>query len=71
MIPCRLVDVYAVLTWYLRHKVEVADYLRKAELRNRMHSAKGSSARQPDRTELRDRLMARQAQKEVGPCSVW
>jgi uncharacterized protein (DUF433 family) len=59
-----LADVYAVLTWYLRHKTEVADYLRKraeeAETIRRTIEAK-----QPDRTELRARLMARRAQKEV------
>jgi hypothetical protein len=58
-----LADVYAVLTWYLRHKVEVEDYLRKraeeAEAIRRMIEAK-----QPDRAELRARLMARRAQKE-------
>jgi uncharacterized protein (DUF433 family) len=57
-------DVYAVLTWYLRHKDEVQDYLRKraeeAETIRRTIEAK-----QPDRAELRARLMARRAQKDV------
>src|SRR5712692_7775629 len=60
----RLADVYAVLTWYLRRKAEVDDYLHKraaeAEAIRRSIEAK-----QPDRTELRARLMARRAQKEV------
>jgi uncharacterized protein (DUF433 family) len=60
----QLADVYAVLTWYLRHKVEVEDYLRKrvveAEAIRRTIEAK-----QPDRAELRARLLARRAQKEV------
>jgi uncharacterized protein (DUF433 family) len=60
----QLADVYTVLSWYLRHKVEVDDYLRKrtdeADAIRRTIEAK-----QPDRTELRARLMARRAQKEV------
>jgi uncharacterized protein (DUF433 family) len=59
----QLADVYAVLTWYLRHKAEVQDYLRKraeeAETTRQMIEAK-----QPDRAELRARLMARRVQKE-------
>jgi uncharacterized protein (DUF433 family) len=59
----QLADVYAVLTWYLRHKAEVQDYLHKraeeAETIRRTIEAK-----QPDRVELRARLMARRAQKE-------
>jgi uncharacterized protein (DUF433 family) len=59
----QLADVYAVLTWYLRHKAEVEDYLRKraeeAEAIRRTIEAK-----QPDRAELRARLLARRAQKE-------
>jgi uncharacterized protein (DUF433 family) len=61
----QLADVYAVLTWYLRHKAQVQDYLRKraeeAEAIRRTIEAK-----QPDRAELRARLMARRAQKEGG-----
>jgi uncharacterized protein (DUF433 family) len=61
----QLADVYAVLTWYLRHKAEVADYLRRrteeAEVIRRTIEAK-----QPDRAELRARLMARLAQKDRG-----
>lgn len=60
----QLADVYAVLSWYLRHKGQVQDYLSKrageAETIRRMIEAK-----QPDRTELRARLMARRAQKEA------
>lgn len=60
----QLADVYAVVSWYLRHKAEVEDYLRKrsdeAEAIRRMIEAK-----QPDRAELRARLMARQAQKDA------
>lgn len=58
-----LADVYAVLTWYLRNKAEVDDYLRKraeeaAVIRQQIE------ARQPDRADLRARLSARRARKE-------
>jgi uncharacterized protein (DUF433 family) len=60
----QLADVYAVLTWYLRHKAEVEAYLRK-----RTDEAdairRTIEANQPDRAELRARLMARQGHKEV------
>lgn len=59
-----LADVYAVLSWYLRHKADVEDYLR-----NRAKEAEATrrqiEAQQPDRAELRARLMARQATREV------
>lgn len=59
-----LANVYAVLAWYLQHKTEVQDYLRKraeeAEvIRRRIE------ANQPDRAELRVRLLARRAAKET------
>jgi uncharacterized protein (DUF433 family) len=61
----QLPDVYAVLTWYLRHKADVEDYLRKREAEAETVRRK-IEAKQPDRAELRTRLMARrQAQKEV------
>jgi uncharacterized protein (DUF433 family) len=58
-----LADVYAVLTWYLRHKAEVEDYLRK---RSEEAEAirRGIEAKQPDRADIRARLMARRAQKD-------
>src|SRR5438105_12397424 len=59
----QLADVYAVLAWYLRHRAEVQEYLRKraedAEAIRRTIEAK-----QPDRAELRARLMARRAKKD-------
>jgi uncharacterized protein (DUF433 family) len=60
-----LADVYAVLTWYLRHQGEVDNYLRQraeeaATIRRTIE------ARQPDRATLRARLMVRRAQKEEG-----
>ncbi len=61
----QLADVYAVITWYLRHKAEVEDYLRKrAEEAEAIRRT--IEARQPDRAQLRARLMARRSQKE-GP----
>src|SRR2546423_5562 len=55
----KLDDVYAVLTWYLRHKAEVEDYLRKrAEEAEAIRQT--IEAKQPDRAALRARLMARQ-----------
>src|SRR5438093_8384259 len=53
-----LADVYAVLTWYLRHKAEVDEYLRKrAEEAQAIRQT--IEAKQPDRAELRARLMVR------------
>ncbi|HEX5273139.1 MAG TPA: DUF433 domain-containing protein [Gemmataceae bacterium] len=61
----QLADVYAVLTWYLRHKAEVDDYLReRAEAADAIRQR--IEATQPDRAELRARLMARRARKEAG-----
>lgn len=52
----QLADVYAVLTWYLRHKVDVEHYLRtrteEAEVIRQTIEAK-----QPDMGDLRARLM--------------
>lgn len=60
----QLADVYAVLTWYLQHRAEVDDYLRKrAEEAEAIRQT--IEAKQPDRAELRARLMARRAQKEA------
>jgi uncharacterized protein (DUF433 family) len=60
----RLDDVYAVLTWYLRHKAEVDDHLRKrAEDAEVVRQT--IEATQPARAEVRARLMARRAQKEL------
>lgn len=59
-----LADVYAVLTWYLRHKAEVEDYLRR-RAGDAAVIRQGIEAKQPDRAELRARLKARRAQKEV------
>src|SRR5258708_33851104 len=61
----QLADVYAVLTWYLRHKADVEDYLRKrAEEAEAIRQT--MEAKQPDRAELRARLMAPRSPKDVG-----
>jgi uncharacterized protein (DUF433 family) len=60
----QLPDVYAILTWYLRNRTDVREYLRKrAQEAGAIRRA--IEAKQPDRAELRTRLMARRAQKEV------
>ena len=56
-------DVYAVLTWYLHHRPEVEDYLRQRE-EEAIAIRRAIEAKQPDRAELRARLLARRAQKE-------
>src|SRR5437588_4844933 len=43
-------DVYAVLTWYLRHKAEADDYLRKRD-EEAGAIRKTIEAKQPDRAE--------------------
>jgi uncharacterized protein (DUF433 family) len=64
----RLADVYAVIAYYLRHKDTVDDYLRKREveaaaLRREIES------RQPNKAELRAKLMARRDRQENGHAS--
>jgi uncharacterized protein (DUF433 family) len=60
-----LADVYAVIAYYLRHKEEVGKYLERrrgeaAALRREIE------ARQPGTVGLREKLLARRAQKEQG-----
>src|SRR5438552_8756668 len=58
----QLADVYAVLTWFLQHKAEVQEYLGKRAVEAET-VRRTIEANQPDRAELRARLMARRAQK--------
>jgi uncharacterized protein (DUF433 family) len=61
-------DVYAVLTWYLRNKAAVPEYLRqRAESAETIR--KTIEAGQPDRAELRARLLARRTAREVAHAS--
>lgn len=53
----RLDDVYAVLTYYLRHRVEVDTYLR--ERRARAEGIRREIEAHSPQTGLRDRLLAR------------
>ena len=58
-----LADVYAVLTWYLRHKADVEAYLlKRAEEAEAIRRT--IEADQPNRAELRARLLARRPQKD-------
>jgi uncharacterized protein (DUF433 family) len=59
----QLVDVYAVIAYYLRHQGEVKDYLRRREeeagaLRRKIE------AQQPGRPDMREKLLARRPQPE-------
>jgi uncharacterized protein (DUF433 family) len=58
-----LADVYAVIAWHLRHKPEVDEYLRRRqaeadELRQKIEAS------QPKDPGLRERLLARRAERE-------
>jgi uncharacterized protein (DUF433 family) len=53
-----LADVYAVVTYYLRHKVEVENYL--AERRERSKTVKQENERRFPAEGFRERLLARQ-----------
>lgn len=60
----QMADVYAVLAWYLLNKASVDEYLQKRAAEAK--TIRGSiEAQQPNRVGLRDRLMARKAQKEL------
>jgi uncharacterized protein (DUF433 family) len=55
--PLSLADVYAVITYYLRHRLEVDQYLERraqqhADLRREIEAT-------PEHQELRERLLAR------------
>jgi uncharacterized protein (DUF433 family) len=59
-----LADVYAVITYYLRHPKEVDEYLQtRREEGERLR--KEIEAKQPGRAELRAKLLARKAQKKL------
>ena len=55
-----LPDVYAVITYYLRHKTEVDAYLE--EQNRRAQVARQQDEARYDRAEIRKRLLARQSQ---------
>jgi uncharacterized protein (DUF433 family) len=53
-----LADVYATITYYLRHPGAVKDYLREQEVKSKKIRRR-IEARQPARPGLRERLLAR------------
>jgi uncharacterized protein (DUF433 family) len=63
-----LADVYAVIAYYLRHKQEVDAYLqgRREEAQKLRQEIE---AKQPNRAELRAKLLARKAQMELAHAS--
>jgi uncharacterized protein (DUF433 family) len=59
-----LADVYAVIAYYLRHKKEVGEYLQgRHEEAEKLRQE--IEAKQPNRADLRARLLARKAQMEL------
>jgi uncharacterized protein (DUF433 family) len=58
----RLSDVYAVITYYLRHRDEVKGYLETREQRAEQTRAMIQS-QQPDIREIRQRLLERRVQQ--------
>jgi uncharacterized protein (DUF433 family) len=56
-------DVHAVITFYLRHRDEVEGYLREQESRA-AEIRRGIETRQGDQRGLRERLLARRAQRD-------
>jgi uncharacterized protein (DUF433 family) len=54
-----LSDVYAVITYYLRHRADVEDYLAQAQARS--EQARQEYASQLDPHHMRDRLLARRS----------
>ena len=63
-----LADVYGVISYYLRHRSDIDNYLyarrqQAAELRQEIE------AKQPSRVELRAKLLARKAQMELAHAS--
>ena len=60
----QLADVYAVIAYYLRHRKEVDEYLQtRREEAERLRQE--IEAMQPNRAELRAKLLARKAQMEL------
>jgi hypothetical protein len=62
-----LADVYGVIAYYLRHRKEIDDYLntRRQEAEKLRQEIE---AKQPNRAELRAKLLARKARMELAGC---
>jgi len=56
--PLELADIYASVTYYLRHPGAVEEYLQSQEARGK-EARRKIEAHQPDRRALRERLLAR------------
>jgi hypothetical protein len=63
-----LADVYGVIAYYLRHRKDVDDYL-SARRQDAEKLRQEIEAKQPNRSELRARLLARKAQMEIAHAS--
>jgi uncharacterized protein (DUF433 family) len=64
-----LANVYAVMAYYLRHPKEVDEYLQsRREEAEKLR--KEIEAKQPGRADLRAKLLARKAQKELEHASL-
>ena len=63
-----LADVYAVIAYYLRHRSEVDPYL-EARRQDAATLRQEIEAKQPNRAELRAKLLARKAQMDLAHAS--
>jgi len=61
-----LADVYEVISYYLRHRAEVEEYL--AEGQRQAEETRGLIESRMDPHGIRDRLLARQARGKHEPC---
>jgi uncharacterized protein (DUF433 family) len=64
----RLADVYAVISYYLKHKAEVEEYLRRRE-KFAAQVRRTIEAEQPSRPNFREELLARRARTEQSNAS--
>jgi uncharacterized protein (DUF433 family) len=64
----KLADVYDVIAYYLRHRGEIDDYLR-ARRQEAQKLREEIEAKQPNRAELRNKLLTRKAQMELKDAS--
>lgn len=58
----RLVDIYAIITYYLQHKADVDDYLRGRE--RQAEEVRRQVAARFDQRGLRERLLARRQNRD-------
>jgi uncharacterized protein (DUF433 family) len=65
----RLPDVYAVIAYYLRHRSEIDEYLRRRE-QQAVEVSQRIAATQPDLGKIRQRLLAQRAATERNNAAV-